>query len=123
MQTVCPNCGTARAEQDFCFCPVGEVTAHDPGPEAAYSPPWGWHIFGFSVWMLTVGAAIGPSHSSAYLFGEGCGALIIAVLLRVVYVTVFARGPQLWGRALLSPWVWAIGIVVNVLTAGGHHPH
>ena len=88
-----------------------------------YRPPWHWHCFGFVAWLLTVGAVVHPSASTAYVIGECTGALVFPVLLRVGYVVVFARGPYMGNRALLSPWIWAIAIAVNAMAASGHHPH
>jgi hypothetical protein len=70
-----------------------------PAPPATYSPPLLWHVLGIT------------------------GVLFVPVAMRVVYVMQFARGPRVWSRALFSPWVWAIAIALNVMAAGGHHPH
>lgn len=111
MEATCPSCGRAR---ERCYCPA-------PGDE--YTPSTRWHLIGIAGWLLTVLPTVHGTGSQAYFVGAVVGSLMVPVALRVIYVMVFARGPQLWGRALLSPWVWPIGIVLNLMAAGAHHPH
>ncbi len=63
------------------------------------------------------------THSQAALLGQATGMLLVPVVVRIVYVMALAGPPRVWGRALFSPWVWAIGLALNVMAASGHHPH
>jgi hypothetical protein len=114
MDQPCPTCGSVGADGAACACPA---------PPATYSPPLLWHVFGIVGWILTVGAVLSPTPSTADMRGQLTGVLFVPVAMRVVYVMQFARGPRVWSRALFSPWVWAIAIALNVMAAGGHHPH
>jgi hypothetical protein len=72
---------------------------------------------------VTVLPNLQATHSQAELVGQVIGLLIVPVVVRIVYVMALAGPPRVWERALFSPWVWCIGLALNVMAASGHHPH
>jgi hypothetical protein len=82
-----------------------------------------WHALGFPAWVLTMLPNVQATHSQAAFLGQATGMLIVPVVARIVYVMALAGPPRVWERALFSPWVWAIGLALNLMAASGHHPH
>jgi hypothetical protein len=120
MDASCPHCGSARAEADVCFCAASATdTGADAARYATYRPNKWWLAAAIVGWLVTVPASLIPSSSSANLIGQACGMAFWAIAIRLFWVAVTARGPRFWERVLFSPWVWVIGMVVDVMTAAG----
>jgi hypothetical protein len=127
----CTACGTQLAGGAFCAQCGAPVSGSRV--RAEYRPSTAWLATAVVAWLLADLVVVTASlrsndRGTAYAVGVFIGAaifsLIVPAVIRVGYVAIFHRGPQLWERALYSPWLWCIGAVLNVMAANGRsHPH
>lgn len=123
MARVCSRCGDACPADGSCESCGHHVTTDLTLPiGAVYRPSAVLLIGGVALWLLTLPLTLPHGKPAAYLMGAIVGGLIIPAIVRVVWTALTHRGPQLWERALFSPWLWVVAAGINVMTAGGRHP-
>jgi hypothetical protein len=109
------------AEGNFCGACGHRIEQHQAA--SGYRPSAAWIVVGVVVWLVTLPASLPHGKPAAYVAGAVIGSLLLPAVIRVVWTAAVHRGPQLWERALLSPWLWVVAVVFNVLATSGRTPH
>jgi hypothetical protein len=119
VSTSCHRCGIELAGGNFC----GACGHRIEQPDSSYRPSVPWIVVGVVGWLATVPAFVPHGKPAAYAAGAVFASLLLPAVVRVVWTVAVHRGPQLWGRALLSPWLWVVAAVFNVLATSSRTSH
>jgi hypothetical protein len=119
VNTACQHCGT-DATGNFCVTCGRQLERHEA---SRYTPSVAWIVVGVIVWLVTLPATLPHGKPVAYVAGAVFGSLMIPAIVRVLWTAAVHRGPRFWERALFSPWLWAVGVFLNVFATAGRAPH
>ena len=78
-----------------------------------------WLVVAVLAWLVTVPASLPPGKPAAYVTGAVLASLIFPGLIRIGWTRLVRSGPQVWERALYSPWLWVVAAVFNILATSG----
>jgi hypothetical protein len=119
VNSACQHCGTDAAG-NFCVTCGRQVERHEA---SGYAPSVAWIVVGVVLWLVTLPATLPHGKPVAYVAGAVFGSLMIPAIVRVLWTAAVHRGPRFWERALFSPWLWAVGVFLNVFATAGRAPH
>ncbi len=99
--------------------PTNDTLLPAPADPAPYRPSMLWLVLAFVGWLISVPAVIQTDKGVVFGFGTVVGTLALPAVVRLIWTAIRTGRRELIQRALFSPWLWVLAIVLDFIAALG----